>query len=135
MNWENPLIIEAEKIRKNAYAPYSNFKVSCVFEGQNGELYRGVNVENCSYGLSHCAERVALNSAVTQGIDTNLIQRGVIMLDSPKEALPCGACLQVMVELCPHDLKLYLANVRTQHIREINLNELLPHPFTNQFLS
>lgn len=87
------------KARGNAYAPYSGFPVGAAVLGEDGRIYSGCNVENASYGLSNCAERTALFKMVSEGcrhFQAILIHCGA----HPQEAAPCGACRQVMSELC-----------------------------------
>ena len=90
------LIAEAWRVREYAYAPYSGFAVGAAVEAVSGQIYGGCNIENVSYGLTNCAERTAIFSAVTHG-ERQLV-RMVICADTPEPVAPCGACRQVMVE-------------------------------------
>ena len=107
-----------------AYAPYSKFKVGAALLTENGEIYTGCNVENASYGMSICAERVATFKAISQG------ERAfrAIALSTKASAAPCGACRQVLAEFCSPDLPVYIAD--GGGIRTLTLGGLLPHGFT-----
>jgi len=90
------LVRAAAQARRNAYAPYSRFRVGAAVLTQDGSVFTGANVENASYGLSHCAERVAIHKAVSEGHRTITTVAVVVVGDEP--AMPCGACRQVMAE-------------------------------------
>lgn len=121
------LVKRAIKAKEKAYAPYSNFKVGAVLFGKDGQIFFGCNVENASYGLSMCAERVALFKAVSEGYkDFELL---VLVSDSNEFCPPCGACRQVLWEFS-RDLKIVMLNQKGD-TKEINLKELLPHAFTS----
>ena len=122
---DQQLIQKAKLVRKNAYTPYSNFKVSCALLSATGKVYTGVNVENASYGLTTCAERMAVFTAVSQG------ERGfkkiAIITDTKEPKYLCGACLQVLSEFC-QDLKIICATVSGKS-KNYTLKELLPKAF------
>lgn len=121
------LIKETIKIRENAYAPYSKFKVGALVIDDNGNRYTGVNVENGSYGLSNCAERTAIFSGVTNGLKK--IKTIVVVGDTSKPISPCGACRQVMSEFSDDKTTIILANIdRTYRI--FSLDEILPYKFS-----
>ena len=128
MNSEE-LFEEAKKTSENSYSPYSKFPVgaACLFD--DGKIYRGVNVENVSYGLTLCAERNALSSAATDGKKEGLI---AIAIYSPKQKMcvPCGACLQWMAEFKSKDkdVKIILED-KEGTIKELTLKDFLPHVF------
>ncbi|MDA3793201.1 MAG: cytidine deaminase [Elusimicrobia bacterium] len=94
---DNKKLIEtAKKYRERAYAPYSNFKVGAALLADNGKVYGGCNVENSSYGLTICAERAAIASAVSEGMKK--IEKIAIVTSGKEVSKPCGACRQVIIE-------------------------------------
>ncbi|MBS4030194.1 MAG: cytidine deaminase [Clostridiales bacterium] len=119
------LIESARAARESAYAPYSRFSVGAALMADDGDVYQGSNVENLSFGLTVCAERVALFSAVAAGKRdfTGL----ALVTDTPEPVTPCGACRQVLHEFAP-DLWVVSANLRGQH-KLFTLRELLPYSF------
>ncbi len=122
---ELTLIDMALAAQKKAYVPYSNFKVGAAFMDRTGRMFAGCNVENASYGLTVCAERVAIFSAVVQGVQS--IDTIAIVTDGNGLGSPCGACLQVIQEFGP-GAKIILAKEHSRY-KTFYLNELLPHPF------
>ena len=123
------LFLEAKKISENSYSPYSNFPVGAACLFKNGKVYKGVNVENVSYGLTLCAERNALSNAATKGEKTGLV---AIAIYSPKQKMcvPCGACLQWMAEFKDDnsDVTIILEDNDSTLI-EYSLKDFLPHVF------
>src|SRR3989339_2003062 len=93
---KDKLVEAAIKYRENAYAPYSNFLVGAAVQGDSGKIYGGCNVENASYGMTICAERVAITKAVSEG-ETG-IKKIAIVTSSDEVSFPCGACRQVLAE-------------------------------------
>lgn len=93
----------AQASAEHAYAPYSQFKVGAVLVTDTGEVIRGCNVENVSYGLSNCAERTAIFTAIAQGINPKTIKQVVIYTPSDRVYSPCGACRQVLAEFLSAD--------------------------------
>ncbi|AFA40472.1 cytidine deaminase, homotetrameric [Pyrobaculum oguniense TE7] len=123
------LIAKAREVINNAYAPYSNFKVAAVVKTKSGKVYTGVNIENASYGLTVCAERVAVFKAVSEGdrdIDTV-----VVYTDTDEPTPPCGACRQVIAEFNPNALIVMAGRKKTVTAK---LSELLPSAFTKERL-
>ena len=124
------LIQAARDVRKNAYAPYSNFQVSASFELEDGRIFSGVNVENCSYGLTTCAERNALATAVGEGAKPGQVVRAVVVCHSAQITAPCGACRQVMAEFLVPEAPVILVNERDGAQEELVMKDLLSTPFS-----
>jgi cytidine deaminase len=122
---ENQLIKKAQEARLNAYAPYSKFLVGAALMAKNGKVYTGVNVENASYGLTVCAERVAVFRAVAEG--NFHFKKIAIVTDTEKPKSLCGACLQVLSEFA-EDLEIVCATLKGKKAR-YRLRELLPKAF------
>lgn len=111
-----------------AYAPYSNFAVGSAVLTADGSVYTGCNIENASFGLTNCAERTALFSAVTAG-KKDFVALAVVALEKDMP-YPCGACRQVMIELCRPDLPVFVASQSDLTAYEqMNLGDLLPKRF------
>ncbi len=124
------LIESAKQARENAFAPYSNFKVGAALLASKGKVFTGCNVENATYGLTVCAERVALWKAISEG-ERKFTQIAVVT-ESERPASPCGACRQLLWEFCG-DIEVVLAN--TRGFKESRrLAELFPRPFDRRFL-
>lgn len=121
----NRLLEAAKKARTYAYVPYSRFAVGAAVRTSE-QIVTGANVENASYGLTTCAERIALFKAVSEG--ERDFQGLAVIADTKKPVVPCGACRQVLVELCSRDMKIWLANL-TGQVMETTVGELLPHAF------
>ncbi|WP_413358502.1 cytidine deaminase [Bacillus subtilis] len=125
------LITEALKARDMAYAPYSKFQVGAALLTKDGKVYRGCNIENAAYSMCNCAERTALFKAVSEG-DTEF-QMLAVAADTPGPVSPCGACRQVISELCKKDVIVVLTNLQGQ-IKEMTVEELLPGAFSSEDL-
>ncbi len=115
----------AKKARDNAYAPYSNFKVGAAVVTRSGKIFTGCNIENASYGLTICAERVAIFKAVSEG--ERDISSIVVVTDTNPPAAPCGACRQVMREF-GKEIEVIMTNLKGDIIIK-SLSELLPLDF------
>ena len=125
-NMETYKLVElARAFLPRAYAPYSGYRVAAALLTTNGEVFYGVNVENASLGLSMCAERVAVTSAITAGHRKFLSLAVVAEGESPP--LPCGACRQVLHEFAPN-LQIVVA-MQDKKSKTFALRELLPHTF------
>jgi len=122
------LINTAMKMRKNAYAPYSNYKVGAAVETLEGEVIGGCNVESSSYGLTCCAERTALFRAISEG-HNNFRSLAV---SSSNGGMPCGACRQVIWDLCKN-IPIHICD-KNNIIKTIHSSELLPDAFDDTFL-
>lgn len=124
------LMALAEKARKLAYAPYSNFRVGCALLCKNGKVYTGVNIENAAFSPTNCAERTAIFKAVSEG-ETEFEAIAVCGGKNEKSdefCAPCGVCRQVMAEFCKADLKVFLGNV--DEVKEFTFGEILPLAFS-----
>lgn len=125
-NVEN-LVISARDARENAYAPYSGFRVGAAVMCNSGKVYTGCNVENASYGLSMCAERVAIYKAVSDG--EKHIEAIAIVTDTDEPASPCGACLQIIAEFSQgSDPEIITSNLNLEYETK-RLSDYLPKPF------
>lgn len=119
MNWDE-LLVQAWAARENAYAPYSKFAVGAALLAADGRIFAGCNVENLSYGLTNCAERVAIGAAVASGVKDFIAV--AVVADTAVPISPCGACRQVLAEFSVS--RVMLAN-RSERL-EFRLEDLLP---------
>jgi cytidine deaminase len=124
------LIQSARQARLRARAEYSGFKVGAALETRAGKVYSGCNVENSTYGLSVCAERVAIWKALSEG--ETLFRRMIVVADSDALTPPCGACRQIIWEYCG-DIPIVLSNLGGKK-KSYRMSELFPLPFDQQFL-
>jgi cytidine deaminase len=131
MNSEATHLIEAARaVRLQAHAPFSHFLVGAALEATDGRIFTGCNVENATYGLTVCAERVALFKAISEGYRS--FRRIVVVADTQEPTPPCGACRQVLWEL-GGDLEVILVNLQAEKARH-QLKALLPFPFDARLL-
>jgi cytidine deaminase len=121
---DEQLIDRAMEVRDRAYAKYSKFKVGAALLCEDGRVFEGCNIENLSYGLTICAERVALGAAVAAGVQR--FSCIAIVSDSDVPISPCGACRQVLAEFAPN-LRLLLATAEGRRC-EYSLDVLFPRP-------
>jgi cytidine deaminase len=124
------LIAAARTAREHAHAPYSNFRVGAAVRAKSGRVFIGCNVENATFGLTLCAERVAIFKAISEG------ERGfdavAVVADTEKLTPPCGSCRQILWEFCG-DAEVVLANLKGK-VERYRLSALLPKPFDGSFL-
>ncbi len=130
---EKELVNKAIEGRKNAYTPYSKFKVGAAILLKNGEYILGCNIENASYGLCNCAERTALFKMVSEGYDKNDVLAMAVVGDTKDPISPCGACRQVMSELLKADTPIVLANLNGD-TKTFIVSELMPYAFDDSDL-
>lgn len=121
-----------QKLLDNAYAPYSNFKVSCIIKTNDDNEFYGVNVENASYGATICAERSAILNAITNGYKKGDFKEIHIMNSSNKIAFPCFICRQVLIEFLNPNTKVYLYT--KNELETYTLDALTPHQFNEENL-
>ena len=126
----DPLIEAALAVRQNAHAPFSHFRVGAAIEDAAGRIHTGCNVENATYGLTMCAERVAVFKAISEGV--RKFRRVAVAADTDILTPPCGACRQILWEFCG-DIEITLVNLhgKTETFR---LKDLFPKPFDVSFL-
>ena len=130
MNIEQ-LMEEAKKAREKAYVPYSKFGVGAAILTTDGKVYHGCNIENAAYSMCNCAERTALFKAYSEG-DRDF-QMMAVVADTDRPCSPCGACRQVISELCPSNMKVILTNLKGD-VEELTVAELLPGAFSPEDL-
>lgn len=124
-------IEQAKQAMAHAYVPYSQFRVGAAVRMDDHTIISGCNIENASYGLTMCAERTALFKAYSEGLTKATGM--VIIADTEKPIAPCGACRQVMVELCPETMPVLLMNLQDQ-MYWTTVSELLPYRFSAEDL-
>jgi cytidine deaminase len=130
MTDSNTLLAAARTARENAHAPYSNFRVGAALRAKSGQIYTGCNVENSTYGLTVCAERVAIFKAISEG------ERGfdaiAVVTDTEQLTPPCGACRQIIWEFCGN-VPVILGNLKGKS-ETLQMSSLFPKPFDSSFL-
>ena len=124
------LVESARQVREQAYAPFSNFRVGAAVRTKDGKIFTGCNIESASYGLTVCAERVAIWKAVSEG-ETEFEQIAVVA-DTEELTPPCGACRQIIWEFCG-DMPVTFANLKG-NVETVQMKELLPRAFDTKFL-
>ena len=128
---QDKLLKSAGKAREKAFAPYSNFKVGAAISTESGEVFTGCNVESATYGLTVCAERVAIWKAVSEGV-TKFTAIAVVV-DTETLTPPCGACRQIIWEFCG-DIPITMANLDGK-VETMQMSELLPRAFDKEFFA
>jgi cytidine deaminase len=126
----DPLLAAALTAREYAHAPFSKFRVGAALEDESGRVHTGCNVENATYGLTICAERVAVFKAISEG--ARKFRRIGIAADSDALTPPCGACRQILWEFCG-DIEIILGNPSGKR-ETLRLKDLLPRAFDGSFL-
>ena len=126
----DPLASAALAARENAHAPYSHFRVGAALEDASGRVHTGCNVENATYGLTLCAERVAVFKAISEG--ARQFRRIAIAADTEALTPPCGACRQILWEFCG-DVEITLLNPRGK-TDTLQLKDLFPRAFDASYL-
>ena len=130
MNATDPLLAAALAARENAFAPFSKFKVGAALVGLDGRIHTGCNVENATYGLTICAERVAVFKGISDG--ARRFKRVAVAADTQRLTPPCGACRQILWEFCG-DVEIVLVNLQGK-IETYRLKDLFPKPFDATYL-
>lgn len=130
MSAYDSLIAAARRARENAHAPYSNFRVGAALRAKSGRIFGGCNIENATYGLTVCAERVAIFKAMSEG------ERGfdaiTVVTDTSALTPPCGACRQLIWEFCG-DVPVVMANLQGK-VEVRQMRDLFPSPFDSSNL-
>jgi cytidine deaminase len=126
----NELLQAALAARANAFTPYSKFQVGAALEDSDGRIHTGCNIENATYGLTVCAERVAVFKAISEGV--RKFRRIAVAADTDALTPPCGACRQILWEFCG-DLEIALVNPQGK-IETYQLKDLFPKPFDASYL-
>ena len=126
----DPLIEAALAAREHAHAPFSGFKVGAAVETDEGRIYTGCNVENATYGLTQCAERLAVFKAMSEG--ARKFRRIAVAADTDTLTPPCGSCRQILWEFCG-DTELVLVNLQGK-TETFRLKDLFPRPFDASYL-
>jgi cytidine deaminase len=127
---EESLIQAALAVREHAHAPYSKFRVGAALKDSSGRIHTGCNVENATYGLTLCAERVAVFKAISEG--AREFRRIAVAADTDRLTPPCGACRQILWEFCG-DIEVILVNPRGAS-ETLHMRDLFPRPFDDSFL-
>src|SRR5437879_4319580 len=126
----DPLITAAKSARENAHAAYSNFRVGAALRATSGRVFGGCNVENATYGLTVCAERIAIFKAISEG--EHGFDAIAVVTNTDTLTPPCGACRQLIWEFCG-DIRVIMANLKGK-TEVIQMRELFPRPFDSSHL-
>ena len=134
MSYQSHYFKEVREAQSKAYAPYSRFKVGAYLRTKDGRSFHGANVENVAYSMAICAERSSLVAAISEGYKPGDFESITVTVDSDKPSSPCGACRQVLKELCDDDMPVYMTNHKGEMIKS-TVNELLPLGFSGKDLN
>lgn len=130
---KSELIRAAIDARKNAYAPYSSYRVGAALLTENGKIYTGCNIENSAFSPTICAERTAFAKAISEG-ESRFVRIAIVGGKNESEyATPCGVCRQVMSEFCDGNFEIIVAKSQDDFII-YTISDLLPHSFSNDSL-
>ncbi|MFD2618275.1 cytidine deaminase [Terrilactibacillus laevilacticus] len=129
---DKELVKYAKNAMENAYVPYSHFPVGAALLTKDGKVFTGFNIENAAYSLCNCAERTTLFKAFSEGAKDYATLAVIANTDRPVP--PCGACRQVIAELCPKDMRIILSNA-SGDIQVTSIAELLPGAFLSEDLN
>ena len=130
MSEYDALIAAAKHSREHAHAKFSNFKVGAALRAVSGRIYGGCNVENATYGLTICAERVAIFKAISEG--ERKFDAIAVVTDTAMLTPPCGACRQIIWEFCG-DVQVVMASVKGK-VETVRMSQLFPKPFDSSNL-
>ncbi|MGJ5711834.1 cytidine deaminase [Staphylococcus auricularis] len=134
MSYQKEYFEAVREAQSRAYAPYSHFKVGAYLRTKDGRSYYGANVENAAYPMAICAERSSLVAAISDGYRPGDFESITITVDAEEPSSPCGACRQVLKELCDDDMPVYMTNQEGKMI-EMTVAELLPLGFSGKDLN
>jgi cytidine deaminase len=127
---EDRLVAAATLARQQAHAPYSGFRVGAAVEDERGRIHIGCNIENASYGLTMCAERLAVYKAISEGAQR--LTRVAVVADTDHLTPPCGACRQILWEFCAA-AEITLANLNGKQ-ESMSVRDIFPKPFDASFI-
>lgn len=130
---QNEIFSLLKEAMEKSYSPYSKFKVGALLLTKDNQVFLGTNIENAAYGLCMCAERVCIYNAFMQGIKKDDVELFALIGDTEKPISPCGSCRQVMSELLPSDVDVYMFNLKGE-LKIVKNNTLLPFAFDDKDL-
>lgn len=134
MSYQSHYFKEVREAQSKAYAPYSQFKVGAYLRTKDGRVFHGANVENAAYSMTICAERSSLVAAISEGYRPGEFESMTVTVDADQPSSPCGACRQVLKELCDGNMPIYMTNYKGDMI-ESTVDELLPLGFSRKDLN